>query len=148
MISILAVEAPPPSWAGVLTAVSVVLLNVGGVVTAVSLALNRRRTAKRLDAYQRDTTGRLAVIHTLVNSTLTAAMQAELDASRRELLMLREVITLRANTGQPASAEQSGAVGLLERKIAGLTLAMRDREATAAVADEQIEAERQRRESD
>jgi hypothetical protein len=140
-MTILAEAATAPSWAGIITAVTSLVIAVGGAITAVSMALTRRRASRRLDAYQQDTTSRLRVIHGLVNSTLTASMQSDLDASRRELLITREVAQLRSDAGQPVPAGFTAAVDALERKIAALTLAMQDRLDQAAAMDRQMLAD-------
>ncbi len=147
--------APQPSWAGILTAVAVVLLNVGGVVTAVSLALNRRRTSKRLDAdraldkaYRRDTTEQLGVIHGLVNNTLTVALQDQLDASRRELTMMQELTSMRQESGAPVSQDWLAATGSLRRKVDELGVRLTDRAAQTRAADIRIATAAARREDE
>jgi hypothetical protein len=130
-------DAPQPSWAGILTAFAVVVLNLGGLVTAISLAMYRRRTSKRLDAYQRDTTARLSVIHTLVNSTLTTAKSAQLAASRRELVMLLELTTVQRQAGTEPSDERLTAIGALRRDIDQLVVELHERYKQHQVADMQ-----------
>jgi hypothetical protein len=72
--------------------------------------------------------GKLNVIHTLVNSQMTAAMQAELDATTRELAMMREVIDLKERAGHPASEAATAALQTTERKVNELRTALSDRE--------------------
>jgi hypothetical protein len=146
---VLAADAPQPSWAGILTAVALVVLNVGGLVTAISLAMNRRRDSerrdarekeesKRLDAYQQDTTGRLDVIRTLVDGTLTTALQDALDASRRELVAQLELVDLQLNWGTPPTEDRLATIGALRRRVGELSAQMQDREAQIRSADIQI----------
>lgn len=74
-----------------------------------------------------ETNGKLDVIHTLVNSNMTAAMQAELDATTRELAMMREVASLNAAAGRAPTIEVLAAIDATESKISELTAAMADR---------------------
>src|SRR6185369_3456951 len=50
------------------------------------LAITNKQVAENADV----THSKLDAIHVLVNSNMTAAMQADLDATKRELLVLRE----------------------------------------------------------
>jgi hypothetical protein len=136
---------PQPSWAGIITALSSFVIAVGGAITAVSLAVNRRRASARLDAYQRDTTGRLSVIHTLVNSTLTASLQAQLDSNRRELVVMLEMADMRRRAGTEPSDDWNAAIGALRRHIDDLSAAMTDRADQTRAADIQIADEAARK---
>jgi len=73
------------------------------------------------------TNGKLDVIHTLVNSNMTAAMQAELDATIREHAMMIEVVALKQSAGHEPSVTSLAAIEATERKIAELQAALRDR---------------------
>jgi len=73
------------------------------------------------------TNGKLDVIHTLVNSNMTAAMQSELDATVREHAMMVEVVALKRNAGQEPNVTSLAAIEATERKIAELQAALRDR---------------------
>jgi hypothetical protein len=141
LAGVLAADAPQPSWAGILTAVALVVLNVGGLVTAISLAMQRRRASKRLDAYQADTTGRLKIIHTLVDGTLTKAMQDALDASRRELVALLELADIQVGSGSPPTAERLAAIGAVRRRVGEQSAQMQERQAQIRTADIQIATE-------
>lgn len=76
--------------------------------------------AQRLvDQHERTTeemNGKLDVIHVLVNSNMTKAMQAELDATAAQLVLMREVIALREATGTP-SPNAAGDIAAVESKI-------------------------------
>jgi hypothetical protein len=98
---------------------------------ATLLLANNERVAET----QKETNGKLDVIHTLVNSNMTAAMQSELDATVRELAMMQEVMELKRTAGQEPSPETLTAVGATTTKIAELQATLADRaKAQAQVA--------------
>jgi hypothetical protein len=129
-------DAPQPSWAGVITACASLFSAFALVITAAGVALVNRRNSLHMEENQKETTSRLAVIHTLVNSTLTAAYQGQLDATRRELTMMRELAA-----AQPASDDRLAGIGALQRKVDELTATMRTREEQTRSADIQIATE-------
>lgn len=73
------------------------------------------------------TNDKLDVIHTLVNSNMTAAMQAEHDATVRELAMMREVIALHRADGREPNVESLAAIDSTEHRIAELKASLADR---------------------
>jgi hypothetical protein len=81
---------------------------------------------------------KLDVIHTLVNSSLTAAVQAELDATIRELAMMHEVMELRQAAGKPPSPEREDAVAATEARIVEVRLQLDDRARQQAIANVQV----------
>jgi replicative DNA helicase len=83
--------------------------------------------------------GKLTVIHTLVNSTLSAALQAELDSTRREEMLLRELMTMRSDAGHEISDDQRAALGAVQRKIVDLSRSMADRREQNRLADIQMQ---------
>jgi CO dehydrogenase/acetyl-CoA synthase alpha subunit len=83
------------------------------------------------------TNRKLDVIHTLVNSNLTAAMQAEHDATVRTLAMMREVVDLRRAAGNEPSPETLAAIEATETRIGEQTAALDDRLAQTALAEQQ-----------
>jgi len=89
---------------------------------------NNERVAKS----QLETNGRLDVIHTLVNSSMTAAMQSEFDAVTRELAMMREVVELKKASGMEPSAAALAAVKTTEAKLNELAVTLEDRARTQA----------------
>lgn len=96
---------------------------------AVLLVEDNRRVAKTAAAAAQQTFGKLDEIHTLVNSNMTAAMQAELDATVREVAMMREVVALHKAAGRKPSAEAAAAIAATEAKIAELRATLEDRHA-------------------
>jgi hypothetical protein len=75
----------------------------------------------------RSVSGKLNTIHTLVNSNMTASMQAELDATVRELAMMHEVIDLKRINGHDPTPAALEAVAFTEGKIADLRARLNDR---------------------
>ncbi len=74
-------------------------------------------------------------IHTLVNSNLTASMRAELDATIREVAMMREVIALNEAAGREPSAEAIQAVEATDIRIAELRASIDDKLVATDLAD-------------
>jgi hypothetical protein len=134
-------DAPQPSWAGIITACATVLIALGGVITALGVAVPLLRASRRNTEALAVQESKLNVIHTLVNSTLTAALQAQLDATRRELTMMMELTDMQREAGHAVSADRFAALGALRRKVTELTTAMADREQQTRSADTQIQAE-------
>jgi hypothetical protein len=79
----------------------------------------------------------LKVIHTLVNSNMTAAMQAELDATIRELAMMQEVIDIKRSVGQEPSPASLAALQRTEERVGELRATLQDRFKAGLVAAEQ-----------
>ena len=90
---------------------------------ATALATNNRI----VEQANRQTNTKLDVIHTLVNSNMTAALQSELDATKREMVMMIEVIDLKKASGKLPSEEALHAVELTQAKIAELQATLADR---------------------
>jgi hypothetical protein len=87
------------------------------------------------------TTAKLDIIHTLVNSTLTAALQAQLDASRRELVMMLELADMQKAAGETVSAQRLASIAALRRKVGELSAQMQEREVQTRTAETQIATE-------
>jgi hypothetical protein len=137
--------APESTSAGVITATASLFTALALVITAVGAALVNRRTSRRLAENQADTSSRLDVIHTLVNSTLSAALQAQLDASRRELVTMLENVELQQATGRAVSDERKAEVATLRRQVGELSAAMMTRDDQTRYANIQIDEEASRR---
>lgn len=134
------------SLAGIITATSTVLIALGGLVTALGVAVPLLRTSKRNSEALAVQESKLNVIHTLVNSTLTAALQAQLDATRRELSMTVELSSMQTEAGREVSEDRRAAIGALRRKVDELEEGMADRAQQTRSANIQIEAEAARKE--
>ena len=84
-----------------------------------------------------DTNGKLDVIHTLVNSNMTAAMQSEYAAVVRELAVMREIMELKKANGLEPSTAVLTAIAATEIKLNELRAALEDRaEAQKRVEDQ------------
>lgn len=71
--------------------------------------------------------GKLDAIHALVNSQLTAALQSELNATRRELAVLGELAAMRAKSGGEGAPETAALVGAATARIEELEKNLADR---------------------
>jgi hypothetical protein len=88
-------------------------------------------TAKVAETAQR-TSDKLDVIHVLVNSNMTAAMQAELDATVREAAMIQEVMDLKMAAGTQPAVEALAALESARNKITELKAVLAGRSEAAA----------------
>jgi hypothetical protein len=69
----------------------------------------------------------LDTIHTLVNSNLTASMQAEFNATVREAAMMQEVIDLKRAAGVEPTIETLATLESTKSRISELSAALADR---------------------
>jgi hypothetical protein len=107
--------------------------------TARLLAVNTRavtETAHAAAEVAQRTNDKLDVIHVLVNSNMTAAMQAELDATLREAAMIQEVIELKKAAGSEPTVETLAALESARNKIGELGSALKDRLRAVPVSQE------------
>lgn len=93
---------------------------------AILLASNTEKVATSTAL----TNKKLDVIHTLVNSSMTAAIQAEMEATVRVLALLEEVISLNNAAGRAPSVESLAAVESTKKRIAELASSLADRSKT------------------
>lgn len=112
-------------WIALIVAVSAIL--TGPIATAVVAWVTYRIRRREAIDLAMITNSKLDVIHTLVNSNMTAAMQAELDATVRELALMREVIALKSEHGRDPSADALAAIESTTKKIAELRAVLADR---------------------
>ncbi len=101
---------------------------------ASEVAIRAEETAKlllaaneRVASDTRATNSKLDVIHTLVNSNMTAALQAELDATVRELAMMNEVVELKKVAGHKPGPETLLAINSTAARISELKSTIADR---------------------
>lgn len=83
--------------------------------------------------------GKLDVIHTLVNSQMTAALQAEFDAINLHLIALKEISSLKEEAGRTPSKEASALIKATQIKLDELREVLATRREQDAVAQAQIE---------
>jgi hypothetical protein len=86
------------------------------------------------DEVAKQTSGKLDAIHGLVDGAFTAAMRAELDATRRELAMMREVVAIKQAAGHEPTVETLAAIEATNAKILALAAQLADREAAVQAA--------------
>lgn len=94
----------------------------------------------KLAATAKITLEKLDVIHTLVNSTMTAALQDGLDATVRQLSLLREVVELKRAAGKEPLEESVAEITATQAKIAELRAHLNDRVVQQGVIDREITA--------
>ncbi len=82
---------------------------------------------KRVAEDMADTNSKLDIVHGLVNSNMTTALQNEYDATVRELAMMREVIELKKINGFEPTAETLTAIQSTELKLNDLEPKLRAR---------------------
>lgn len=83
------------------------------------------------------------VIHTLVNSQMTSAMQSELDATERELVSLKEIIELKRTTGKDPTKAALAVIDATEIRISELKEKLRERREQDEVAKAQAQSQAQ-----
>lgn len=83
---------------------------------------------------------KLDQIHVLVNSSMTASMQAELDATTRVLALLRQVVVLHTAAGRPPAGEALATIEATEHKVSELRTALSDRLSQTQIAEQQTGA--------
>lgn len=67
------------------------------------------------------------VIHTLVNASMTAAKQKELDSKRNELALMKELVDIKRHQKHEPTAETLGAIKAISERIAELQTEVEDR---------------------
>lgn len=89
------------------------------------------------------TNNKLDIIHTLVNSSLTASMQAELDATTREMAMMLEVISLKKAAGHEPSVEALANIETTQERISELTVKLSERNKQGEIVRQQQQQQQQ-----
>lgn len=92
-----------------------------------------------LEASDESTNAKLDQIHTLVNSQMTAAIEAELGAVERELVLMKHVIDLNVAAGRETQPESIAAVEVTQAKIDELRATLADRLRKDLIARAQLE---------
>ncbi len=86
-----------------------------------AVAAQVAEAARLLTERQEEAADKLDTIHALVNSNMTAALQAEFDATVREEAMMKEVIELKRALGREPSEIAQAALIATRAKIAELS---------------------------
>jgi hypothetical protein len=118
------------------------LLDSNARVAAAAAVANARQAERGKELHHKLTKvgDTVDVVHTLVNSDKTAAMQAQLDSTERELVMMRENAELHKLLGRDPSAEALAAIKAAQVKIEELRAELTARHEQAAIAEQQMEA--------
>ena len=138
------------AYAGAMTGSSVAgIVGAGaGIITSLSLLLGVMPAFMKMRREDRESRARIGakldVIHTLTNATLTASKEAEMRATQRELIMMREVTAMHIEAGRQPSDDWLAATGAVQRRLEDLQQEMRDRATQNRAANLQLEAERTR----
>ena len=85
-----------------------------------------------------ETSDKLDTVHTLVNGQMTSAMQSELDAITRELVMMKELISLHKEAGKPPTRRTLADVRATERKLKKLSTTLKERYAQHEIVKERL----------
>lgn len=88
---------------------------------------------------RQETSSQLSAIHTLVNSNLSTAFQAELNSTRRELIALREIMAIKTASGSPPDADALAIIEVAERRVIELEEILEERRRKDALATAQVE---------
>lgn len=96
---------------------------------------------KKIEVSSKATAEKLDVIHTLVDGSLTASMKSEFHATRRELVMMKEVMELKKDAGREPSPETLTAIQFTEEKVLELQEALAARIQLNGVARAQMPVE-------
>jgi hypothetical protein len=96
-------------------------------IAAALLVASNKKIAEKVEQATVSTNSKLDVIHVLVNSNMTAAMQQELDATVREHAGLLEIVDLKRKLGQEPTKVVLGTIEATSTKIAELQANLKDR---------------------
>ena len=105
-------------------------------LTAELLVENNERVART----SKETNLKLDQIHTLVNSNMTAAMRAELEATIQKLKLMREIVARDKADNIKVLPEALKAIADVEIKIGELTATLNDRLRQTQIAEEKLHA--------
>jgi hypothetical protein len=93
-------------------------------------------TAQAQDAKLDRQEGKIDRIHVLVNSTLTAAKQGELNSLRANMVLMQKVVTLESANGQSASPEAAKEMEVTAARISELEGELVERDRSTVIAHE------------
>jgi hypothetical protein len=129
-----AVALAQPTLPGIITSITGIATVVGIIVTVVVGFYQIRRLrdeTKHAEAVARradeESSRKLGIIHELVNSTLTASIESDLEATRQALAMMRDLVSEREASGHDVPVETLAAIRAAEVKIDRLTQQIADR---------------------
>ena len=112
-----------PSLPGIIQSVTGIVSVIGIAIGAVAGIFQIRK----LQQEGRNANKKLEVIHTLVNSTLTASIESDLAATRHYLTTMEKLTDELKNTGQAVPPETAAAMAEAHAKIDSRTQQIADR---------------------
>ena len=104
---------------------------------AADVLKSNKQVAAQASTDAKITAKALSAIHTLVNSNLAAAKQGELDATRRDLASLQEVVSLKEAQGLSVSEESRAVIIEVRARINEMCLAATHATQQTRIADQQ-----------
>ena len=128
------VEAAASTAAGVFNAVFTGILATIVATAGLITAVKAPRVARRNKAID-DTADHVRQIHILVDGNLTAAKEAELNATRRELVTLKEVNRLHVDAGHDVDPEARAEIARTALRITALETEIVERRAVDTATD-------------
>lgn len=84
------------------------------------------------------TDGKLAQIHDLVNSNMTAEIENTYDATKAQLVTLDQLLTLQQSDGRTISKDAVTTREALSKKVAELESRLKDRAKQTEIADSKL----------
>jgi len=112
-----------PSLPGIIQSVTGVVTVFGVIVASIAGIFQIRKLRQE----GHDTNKKLDVIHTLVNSTLTASIESDLAATKQSLTMMEKLTDELTRSGHAVAPETAAAIEAATLKIDTLTQQMADR---------------------
>jgi hypothetical protein len=110
-----------------------------GLLVAARIARKKLEAAQeREDARYKRQDKKLDGIHTLVNSSMTAAMESELAGLRRERVMMVAIIDLKRSAGQEPTPDEIAEVKATEAKVEELERELAERAEAQKLAELQL----------
>lgn len=94
------------------------------------------KTTKVVAEATKEANEKLTVVHGLVNSSYTAALEGQYHATVRELALMREVFRLNERAGNVPNGDGLRAIEATEAKIKDLDAVLKERRAQAEAAAE------------
>jgi hypothetical protein len=120
---VISISVAASSDAGIVT-------SIASIVTAVLLLLAAIIGFRQVTGIRKqgaDTNSKLDLIHSLVNSTLTASIESDLSATKALLLKIQELVAIQKENGIVTSPETYAAMAGAEVKVSRLEQEIADR---------------------
>ncbi len=136
MIAFFLASAPPASNAGIVTSVASVITALALLLTSIGVIIPQMR---RLHQENIINSGKLDEIHALANSTLTIALEAELEANKQALASMEELVAVQVEAGKDVRPETSVIIASYKVKINHLETRLMERALADRLAKEALD---------